>query len=407
MSKAKNLIVFFVPPKEEVNGGIMSIFSIARLSRGFKDIHKAEVLISVYPGYDSYNKNTLFKNDEKIYSFDEIVRLGPPDTLQIHVPEYASTGVLDGLKAYSGYLDGVANFSVNIMNQNIQHMREPAEVAHWFELTPHVTQTTAHDRYSTQQLADRYCLATHHLSVYLDPNNYSRVDFNKKEKVILLSPDEVDQRSAIVKKLSADLPDYELVTVKNMKYEDFKKLAAKAEFGVTFGEGLDGYYIEVFFSGGVTFAVYNDDFFPDTDFAKFANNYSSYDEMLDKLVGDIKRLDKHAAYEKLVDANVDKLNRLYNFEKYKDNLKNFYLKKFTYLPSAASYKAMIHRLGTIAEETQYRAIESDRKNQAVINERNERIIELEKQLYDKEIILHNIINSRSWKLTKPLRRKRK
>lgn len=404
MKNRLRLIVFLVPPEKIVNGGILSIFSICKVSRQFKNIHGAEVVISTYPGTKSYKKNDLFENNEVVYSFDEIVKMGDPEYLMLHVPEYASWNTFLELKKYQDYLNKIPELHVNIMNQNILLMQKPHEVASWFMITPNVTQTTAHNRYSKQELADNYYLPTHHLSTFVDASQYKWVPYDKKQNVIGITIDETPEKEKIVSRLRNELPEYKIVTIKNMRYEEYKDFISKARFTVTFGEGFDGYYVEAFFSGGITLAVYNEEFFPDKDFSKFGNTYTSYSEMLKNIVGDIKSLDNKQRYEKIVSSNFKKITELYSFENYVQNIKSFYMKKFTFKPNSSSAKKL---LASIVSEKEKLIDEKNKHISELDNavlERDELLREKERLIQEKEQLLQDLLNSKSWKITKPLRK---
>jgi hypothetical protein len=411
MPNKKRLIVFFVPPQKIISGGILSIFSVCSISREFYNIHKAKVIICVYPGYKSYKKNDLFSNSEDIHSFDEVMSWGTPEYLQIHLPEYASTEVFNLLSPHRKFLQSINDLHVNIMNQNVTLMPSPLEIANWFELTPKVTQTTAHDRYATQKLTDKYNLPTHHLSTYLDPKQYSSRTFNEKENIILLSPDEIKERGAIVKKLAKELPEYKLITVKNLRYEDYKDFASRAKFTITFGEGFDGYFLETCFSGGVAFAVYNDDFFPSKTFSKFENTYDSYANMQKNICNDINFLNYRALYKKIVQKNFDEISKFYSFSTYKNNLKEFYLNHFTLKPSQYSAERLMGsilndknaRIKKLQDDVQlitsmYRRLEKSNHLQ------ENKLGKISAISEERAAFIDTILNSASWKVTKPLRR---
>jgi hypothetical protein len=46
-----------------------------------------------------------------------------------------------------------------------------------------------------------------------------------------------------------------------MTYQEYKATISKAKWALTFGEGLDGYFVEPIFSGDSSFSVYNPSFF--------------------------------------------------------------------------------------------------------------------------------------------------
>jgi hypothetical protein len=399
MRQSKRKIVFFIPPMKMVNGGILSIFSLCKTSREFHNIHKSDVVLSVYPGHKTYGRNDLFENQETIYTFEDILGDETPDFLMLHIPETASAEALNYLQAnHFEKLRKIPDLRINILNQNIVLMHPPLDVARWFTLTPTVTQTTAHNRYSTQELSDKYCLPTHHLSTFVDHKQYEFIDYDAKDDIILLSPDLVSEKNKIVKSIKDKMPDYEIITVENMAYEDYKSLASRAKYLITFGEGFDGYYVEGFFSGGVTFAVYNDTFFPSSRFQGLPNIFSSYESMLDTITARIQSMEKDTKiYSGTVKKNLDEINKLYSFESYRNNLKNYYLGKYTYIPQMKSAgqligKLLVDRDKTISELT------------ARVNYQHKEIQDLLTLVNYERDKVQGFLNSKSWKVTSPLRK---
>jgi len=411
MPSNDRLIVFFIPPEKIVNGGILSIFSICEQSRKFKKIHGSEVVLSTYPGTNSYRKNDLFENDETIYSFDEIVEKGIPASLQLHIPEYASYDIFMALSKYSKYIKAIADLRVNIMTQNILLMQKPSEVASWFALTPHVTQTTAHNKYTTQELADSYYTPVFHLSTFVDPSQYHWVAYKNKKNIIGLSPDISEKKELIVKSLGKTLTNYKIVPIENMRYSEYKEFISTAKFIITFGEGFDGYYVEPFMSGGVTFAVYNDDFFPSKEFSKFENVYTNNNAMLNNVAQDIRRLDNELSYEKLVTKNFDHIKKLYNFASYQENIKKFYLGKFTYAPQKGSAERLIgvvvadknKTIESLGETIGQKENEIRARNK-VIEDLGETIGQKENEIRARNKVIEGMETSISWKITDPLRK---
>lgn len=400
MPKNNRLIVFFIPTQKLVNGGILSIFSICKESRKFNDIHKADVVLSTYPGNKSYKKNDLFENDETIYDFEELINRGKPEFLQLHIPEYASGEVYEGLKAHHEYLKDIPDLRINIMNQNILYMPKATDVANWYTLTTKVTQTTAHNKYSTQQIADTYNLPTRHLSTFVDHHQYKWTPYENKKAIIALSNDVTEKRGQIVAKLKKHLPSFTIKTIENMKFEEYKLFISSAKFTITFGEGFDGYYVEVFFTGGITFAVYNEDFFPDKKFSDFENTFKNYDDMLDNIIDRIKTLDNKASYEKVVTKNLDKINQLYSFSQYTENLRNFYLGKYSFVPKPGSAENL---MGAVVAEKERLLKELGNQKDAAISELGERIKEKDAVIAERDRVIDGMVRSISWRLTKPLR----
>ena len=92
---------------------------------------------------------------------------------------------------------------------------------------------------------------------------------------MIVSPDRHPQKKQILKLLSKRFPRIRTLIIKNMSYEKFKESIVRAKWALTFGEGLDGYFVESIFSGCVSFAVYNDKFFGE-DFRNLDTVYSDY-----------------------------------------------------------------------------------------------------------------------------------
>jgi hypothetical protein len=391
MAQNKKLIIFFVPPVNKVNGGIMSIFAHARESRKFEHIHDSEVVICTYPGHDTYKRNDNFENDERVYSFDEIAtKWRKPTQLSLNIPENA-VGLVGRVLYinYRDYLQGVKDIHINVMNQNIDLMLDVRDFAELFMITTNVTQTTAHDRYTTQELSDKYQTPVHHLAPFNDKRHYNFLRYRDKQNLIIYSPDEHPAKQRILKKLNA-LPGYTTREIKDMTHEEFKELAVKAKFSVTFGEGFDGYFIKSFFSGSIGLAVYNDRFFPEKDYAGLSTVFKSYKEMSDRIVEVIESLDNKADFDRYSLNLRNRIGKLYNYHRYQKKLENLYKRRYDYRPKESSARALIgDMLGTHHE-----AIESLKSQ---LND-----AQLRNQALEAELL--KLMESRSWKLTEPLRK---
>lgn len=396
-SSTENLIIFFIPEKKLVNGGIISIFSLCKESRRYFAIHKSSVIICTYPGGKTYSKNDLFNNDEKIFSFEEVMIKYPSlKRLIIHIPEYITTEIYPRLISQMDYLSKVGHIQINILNQNIQMMPPLSTIASLYAITKYITQTTAHIRYCTQEIADYYCIPTHLMSVAIDKKNYMHLEFSKKKNQIVISPDYHPKKKQVISRIKRELSSYEIIEVSGMKYEEYKKLIAESKFTITFGEGFDGYYIESIFSNTLAFAVYNEDFFPSEDYLNLDNIYKSYKSFSEEIVKTIKKNDSSAQYEKTVSDNCIKLEKIYDHNRYLKNIKQFYQSKYTYVPGEDS---IINFLNNVT-------IESNKANFENINKINElqlSLAESEELSRLKSANISDMLNSRSWKITRPLR----
>ena len=98
---------------------------------------------------------------------------------------------------------------------------------------------------------------------------------------MVVSPDPHPAKEAVMDLLNS-VTGLRIQVIQNLTYEQYKELISRARWSLTFGEGLDGYFIEPVFSGSVSFAVYNEEFFTQ-DFKPLSTVYSSYEELLKRI----------------------------------------------------------------------------------------------------------------------------
>ena len=220
---------------------------------------------------------------------------------------------------------------INIINQNIELMPAPAKIKDLFKLTNNITQTIGHHRYATQEVCDKWQIPAHFLSVHIDLSGYKSYPFEEKEKIIVLSPDNAPYKEEVVEKLKNELPDFKLVTVENMTFDEYMDLIARAYFVISFGEGFDGYFCQPFIVGSLGTAVYNDKFFPDVSWLELKNVYATADDMKNKIIGDIRENSNNKElYYDLIDTIKETILLLYGEELFKSNLDKFYKKEYTF-----------------------------------------------------------------------------
>ncbi len=333
LKNCKKLIVFFIPQKEEINGGIMSIFSLCKYSRIINP--DAATILCTFPGAATYVKNRLFQNDEKIWRFDQAVAYANPDEIILHIPEFVS-GVI-----YSWFSEEQKSFlkapnrklQINILNQNILLMPERKFFKDLFLLTKNITQTTAHDSYANQNTCDQFGIPLHHFSVFIEKKHSPRRTFKQKEKIIVFSPDENCYKEKIEKRIREELKNFKIITVKNLTFKKYLDLISRAFCVISFGEGLDGYFCDPLAVESIGISVYNPDFFPSDDFKNLKNVYSSYEEMAEKLPNDIRNLlNNEDEYNLIIEKHKEILSKLYSFESFLNNLRKFYKKEYSFFP---------------------------------------------------------------------------
>ena len=334
LENAQKLIVFLVPSETKINGGVMSIYSLCSTSRKFNS--DSVCVISTYPGSKyTYAYNDMFINDEKIYRFSQIVNSCKNlEKLILHVPEYYVKDIArDFKKEDIVFLKSIKSLHINIVNQNIEYMPTVLQMNDLYKITENITQTIAHDRYATQEICNQFNIPTHLFSTNIDITKYKYRTFKEKDNIIVLSPDCNRCKDAIVKKIREEMLDFEIVSVENMSFSQYMDLISRAYFTVTFGEGMDGYFIQPYYVGSIGFAAYNEAFFPNDDWKKMRTIYGNYEYMLQNIVQDMNMLlNDNLLYEKIVSDTVEKLSQIYSTIKFENNIRRFYMKDYDFVP---------------------------------------------------------------------------
>ncbi|MBS1660107.1 MAG: hypothetical protein JST68_03550 [Bacteroidetes bacterium] len=334
--KTDRLIVFLVPGAdkltgaERISGGIISITSLKEESGLLKEVHGAEVILCTMPEEYLLFQHKLFANNSPVFRFPQLRQhFSHVKEVLFHLPEFCSRdfiGMLD--KKDREWIAGLQKVHINVLNQNILLMPSVEELHGLKEIAHQLTMTTAHQRYCTPVQRQHYGVPLHKFSVWISPEKYTFKKYKDKENLIVVSPDGHPMRDTVLERLNA-IPGLRVQIIRNLTYEEFKATVAKAKWTLTFGEGLDAYIIEPIFSGAIGFAVYNEDFFT-PDFKDLPTLYSSYDELLARIAGDIERLDKEAAFEPYQKEQYDILTKYYSFSEYRSNLRLFYEGKYTF-----------------------------------------------------------------------------
>ena len=334
-ANARKLIWFLVPSWDVCGGGLLSISYFHAETRMLLGSPGVAVVASTYPNAPTLKKYTAFPNSMDIFSFGEIVTyFKSVEHAILHIPEYFCKDFPSGLSPTERlFLDTIPRLQVNIMLQNIDQCK-PDDIQPLRTLTDEITCTTAHDRYSTQEQSTHFGIPLHKLSVFVD--GYEQRRWTEKQDIMVLSPDQHPLRNRVIDIIKKGLPSLELITVENMRYESYRSLIAKAKWSLTFGEGLDGYFAEMAWTGGIPFAVYNDRFFM-PQFRELPTVYDTWDELQTWIVGDILKLDHDELYHGAGEPIRQALNELYSCEKYRQNIRLFYNEEYNF-PAASSAK---------------------------------------------------------------------
>lgn len=326
----KKLIVFLVPELDIVSGGVMSINSIAKLSKKMKKIHDSEVIVCTMPNERTFFKYTKFTSDFNIYRFDQLKDYFKKlESIIINIPEiYVNPFLYFVTPEEQNWIKNIKVSTFNILNQNNDLMPRPRLVNYLRSMANNITITCAHKRYCVPQLRSSYNASVHWLSAS-NMVKYKYVNYKQKKDILVYSPDYHPMKQIILKRIKDEFPNLQLIEIKNLKYQDYLKLIGKAKWMITFGEGLDGYFAESIRSGTIAFAAYNFTFFNES-YDNLKNVYSSYNNMLENIVNDMRKFDNEKIYERIVQKCYQIDQKEYCDSEYIKNIEKYYKGEYTY-----------------------------------------------------------------------------
>jgi hypothetical protein len=323
------LVVFLTPGYQWKSGGIRSIELLYRESRNLQHLHHSTVVLCTIPDDPPLLRYNWFENQSSILHLEATLkRCDKLDALLLHIPEYAVNRVSAWLSAnQQRLLARIGQVHLNVLLQNIDRIEGQDVVG--LRQFGKVTCTTAHEAYTNQSVRERLGITLHRLSVIADPATYERSPYEAKDSLMIVSEDEHPLKTEVLTRLSRAFPKLQLTVIRNMKYEDYRLLIKRAKWSITFGEGLDGYFIEPLWCGGVSFAVYNERFFT-SDYKQLRTVYPSWDVLLDRITGDMQRLDEPRAYAEYWKEEYEVSTRHYDIERTRENLRQFYRGEYTF-----------------------------------------------------------------------------
>jgi hypothetical protein len=331
--ETENLIIFLTPGQDIVNGMILAIYHHYLGTKNLESIHNAEVLMCTLPKDPLLLKYTKFNFRDYVFGFSQVLSYFENlQNLIIHVTIGNLPIFVENLsKEDILRLQRIQNVHINILIQhigtlqsNIRHIEHLKKI----ELGK-LTATTAHEAYTTLDLRKKLGFPLHKLSTYVSPEFYERKEYDKKRDLLTVSPDYHSKKMEILNTIKKRFPQLKIRIIKNISYEEYKKLISDAKWAITFGEGLDGYFVETIFSGGISFATHNPDFFTE-DFKALRTVYGSYEEMAERICEDIETLDNETSYTEYQNEQFKLASKYYNYEKYLKNLELFYKGVYTY-----------------------------------------------------------------------------
>jgi len=329
-SGTTRLIVLLTPGFDWRVGGILSIAATYEESESLTDLHRARVALCTVPGDDPlFLKYTWFENSNYLLDLTAVLRsCANLESLQLHMPEYAVNRMSEWLNAVSSsLLRHIREIHVNIMVQNID-LIEGQNVAE-LKRFGKVTATTAHEAYGNAATRQALGVPVHKLSVRFGPELYKRTAYRDKKSILVVSHDKHPLKEQVLEQIARAHPQLDIRIVHNLSYEEYKALVSRAKWALTFGEGLDGYFAETIFSGGNSFAVFNERFFTPA-FAALDTVYPSWEILMERMPVDLQRLDEPIAYDRCWHQAYDLLTSLYSTNQFRENLRAFYRGEYTF-----------------------------------------------------------------------------
>jgi hypothetical protein len=153
--------------------------------------------------------------------------------------------------------------------------------------------------------------------------------FEKKENLIIYSPDDAAHKCECLSILKAELPDFNFVEIRDITFDQFMGYASRCLFSITFGEGMDGYFSQPIIQGGIGLAVYNEDFFPSREFLECYNIFDSSDSLTKEIVPRIKEMLSNPKLYISLNVRLKSLHdSYYSKEDYVQRIENLCLRKY-------------------------------------------------------------------------------
>jgi hypothetical protein len=300
----------------------MSTFSIASETR--KLLAKTGVSVAICTAYNVPRilRYTKFENDFDIFAFADLLPRFPSGAdVLVHLPEFAvQRYVTDCMFVYRARAD--LKWRFNILLQNIDQSPKRQTIDELVAVGP-VTATTAHKAYATLETARQLGCPVHLLSTWLSPDKYERLDYSGKKKLVMISPDSHPAKDRIIREIAKCLPDHRIFEIRNIPYRRYREIAKEAKFAFTFGEGLDNYFVETIFFGGIAMAIFNSRFFTN-EYRGLDGVFPDAERAIMHVADFIRAADNGVSYQTIASRQHNVLAKNYIQAEYLQNIKDFY-----------------------------------------------------------------------------------
>lgn len=310
-------------------GGVMSIASLVDETTTYFKYSDTQVLCCTFHDHVPIFKYVKFKSNVRVFNI-KLVQwyFTSVKKLVIHIPE-CLVGEFADKYMNNNWILSADSVQINILNQNITYMPDKSRIEDIATRFKNVTITTAHKKYCNANLRDYYGVPMHLLSTFISKEKYFYRDLSAKENLILISNDNMELAYEIIDTINIQLPNYKCQVINGLSYEQYKALIAKAKFTITLGEGLDGYFIETFFSGGIAFAIQNNEFFDD-QYNRLPCVFTCKNELLQSITSKVLYFDEKEHYVQCNELVQSLLSSDYSSRQYLENIHNFYQSFYTY-----------------------------------------------------------------------------
>ncbi len=318
--------IFLVPGWDFVSGGIMSIFSIAAETRNLLAGNGVSVAVCTAVGEPRMLRFTQFENQLPLFAFSDMLEWMPQNSeVIVHIPE-SLPAKLRICPARRLPLAVRHQMAVHILLQNIETIPPRSAVAALQQVGV-TTATLAHK--ASMAIAESLGCPVHFLSWFISAEDFRRVPFAEKQKLVVVSPDRHPAKAEIVRRMTEALPDHKFIEIRRMTYQQYKKTIGDAKFMFTFGEGLDGYFVESIFSGAIAMAIFDQRFFT-PEYGGAPGVFADYRRRDIGVAEFVRSLSDEARFRAIAERQYELVSKTFAKRIYQDNIKSFYSK---YVPT--------------------------------------------------------------------------
>ena len=322
--KHKSIVIYLVPSKDIISGGILSVIAMYKTMKKQESLCNVHTFLCNHPQAKRLTSYSMHNTELKIQSFYRVLRAIPNESKVIfHVPATHLTKFIMGLNSFKFVnliRDKSLKLSLNLLNQNPFYFPDLEPLSENLALFKEITQTTAHKAYDTDVNLGDFNIRSFYLGTQYGIDTHPFVPRQQRKKIMLVSHDEHKDKAQVLQKIQSLSIGLEIIVVNDMPYDRYVYLQNLALFSISFGEGLDFYFIRQFLSGGVGFSVFNKTFFT-PDFENLSVVFKSWEDLSNNIALKIEQLYYNAvSYKNTVAKTRQILAKYYNHQDYKKKL---------------------------------------------------------------------------------------